>query len=214
MPRRAIRRAPSGTPDFYLSIETRDPLTTDNDALGYRIGSRWINTATNREFVLTSITLGTALWVSVTQDPAFFMFENDVGSRTVALPGAPATDVIFPMPNPVGAQASFTGGAGGTAEYTGALPTTLLVIASGILFNPAGAPQTNVTAIALNGARIGAGKASTLGAGGSGYESLQAIVTVANGDLVSLVTNSTLAAPDSITFLSGSLTGYGMQPPA
>ncbi len=60
---------------------TTDPTTGDDSADGYSIGSRWINTSTDEEFVATDVTVGAALWVSTT----------DQGSGS----GSVATDAIW-----------------------------------------------------------------------------------------------------------------------
>jgi hypothetical protein len=45
-----------------------DPLTSDNTIQGYRVGSRWVNTLTNKEFVCVKAT-NPATWVAVLADP-------------------------------------------------------------------------------------------------------------------------------------------------
>jgi hypothetical protein len=45
---------------------TTNPAVTDDSGDGYEIGSRWINTATDEEFVATDVTVGAAVWVSTT----------------------------------------------------------------------------------------------------------------------------------------------------
>jgi len=45
---------------------TTDPAVTDDSGDGYAIGSRWINTSTDEEFVATDVTVGAAVWLSTT----------------------------------------------------------------------------------------------------------------------------------------------------
>lgn len=49
-----------------LHTATSDPTATDDSGDGYAIGSRWINTATDSEFVCTDATAGAAVWVDTT----------------------------------------------------------------------------------------------------------------------------------------------------
>lgn len=43
-----------------------NPTVSDDNTAGYAIGSRWINTATDEEFVATDVSTGAALWKSTT----------------------------------------------------------------------------------------------------------------------------------------------------
>lgn len=43
-----------------------NPTINDDSSLGYSAGSRWINTATEEEFVCTEAAVGTAIWLSTT----------------------------------------------------------------------------------------------------------------------------------------------------
>ena len=43
-----------------------DPVATDDSALGYSVGSRWINTIGNEEFVCVDNTATSAIWIAVT----------------------------------------------------------------------------------------------------------------------------------------------------
>lgn len=45
---------------------TSDPAVTDDSDDGYSIGSRWINTTGDKEFVATDVTVGAALWKETT----------------------------------------------------------------------------------------------------------------------------------------------------
>lgn len=55
-----------GTAQKNNLAATTDPAVTDDSASGYSIGSRWINVATDHEFVCTDATQGAALWVDTT----------------------------------------------------------------------------------------------------------------------------------------------------
>jgi hypothetical protein len=59
---------------------TTDPAVSDDSGDGYAIGSRWINTTTDEEFVATDVSVGAAVWLSTT----------DAGGS-----GAVATDTIW-----------------------------------------------------------------------------------------------------------------------
>lgn len=43
-----------------------DPVATDDSGSGYAIGSRWVNTSTNKEFVCTDATPTAAVWLETT----------------------------------------------------------------------------------------------------------------------------------------------------
>lgn len=45
---------------------TRDPLPSDDDNQGFRSGSRWINTVTERVFICTRATINNAHWLCST----------------------------------------------------------------------------------------------------------------------------------------------------
>ena len=42
------------------------PAVTDDSASGYAIGSRWIDTVTDKEYVAADVTVGAAVWVETT----------------------------------------------------------------------------------------------------------------------------------------------------
>jgi hypothetical protein len=43
------------------------PAVTDDSNAGYAIGSRWIDTATDKEYVCLNSSVGTAVWTETTQ---------------------------------------------------------------------------------------------------------------------------------------------------
>lgn len=47
--------------------ETVNPTVNDDESLGYDIGSRWINTVLDKEFVCLDNTLSAAVWIETTQ---------------------------------------------------------------------------------------------------------------------------------------------------
>jgi hypothetical protein len=47
-------------------LATSDPGPTDDSNTGYSVGSRWTNTATNKEFTALSVVTGAAIWRSTT----------------------------------------------------------------------------------------------------------------------------------------------------
>jgi hypothetical protein len=48
-------------------ISASNPTINDDSGAGYSIGSRWINTSTDREWVCMDATVGAAVWVLVTE---------------------------------------------------------------------------------------------------------------------------------------------------
>lgn len=56
-------------PDTKHNITTSDPTVVDDSGDGYSVGSRWINTATASEWVLTDASLGAAVWARTTTEP-------------------------------------------------------------------------------------------------------------------------------------------------
>ncbi len=49
------------------TVTTTDPTTGDDTGDGYTIGSRWVNTTSDEEFVATDVTAAAAVWVSTTE---------------------------------------------------------------------------------------------------------------------------------------------------
>jgi hypothetical protein len=49
-------------PSNYTAIA--DPTVNDDESAGYFVGSRWLNTATNTEFICSDNTTGAAVWVN------------------------------------------------------------------------------------------------------------------------------------------------------
>ena len=47
---------------------TTNPLVTDDSNAGYSVGSRWINTTTDEEFVCVDASVGAAIWINTTFD--------------------------------------------------------------------------------------------------------------------------------------------------
>lgn len=64
-----------GPPNNFTA--TDDPTVDDDEEL-YEVGSRWINTTTDEEFVATDVTDGAAVWVSTT--------DAGVDASTLAIP--------------------------------------------------------------------------------------------------------------------------------
>jgi hypothetical protein len=60
-------QAPGGGDAPKVSLaETTDPGATDDSTLGYSVGSRWINTSTDAEFVCVDASIGAAIWKETT----------------------------------------------------------------------------------------------------------------------------------------------------
>lgn len=53
-----------------VNVTTTNPLVTSDSASGYAIGSRWINSSTDEEFVCCDATTSAALWKSTTSTTA------------------------------------------------------------------------------------------------------------------------------------------------
>jgi parallel beta-helix repeat protein len=55
-------------------VATTDPTSLDDSSTGYAIGSRWVNTDTNKEYVCTDASIGLANWehTTVTAGPAWY----------------------------------------------------------------------------------------------------------------------------------------------
>lgn len=49
---------------------TSDPLVTDDDSLGYAVGSRWVNVTLDKAFSCLDATTGAAVWVKTTYGDA------------------------------------------------------------------------------------------------------------------------------------------------
>ena len=56
-----------------------NPTVTDDSADGYAVGSRWLNTETDEEFVCTDATAGAAVWKSTTAVPALERYHDLAG---------------------------------------------------------------------------------------------------------------------------------------
>jgi hypothetical protein len=75
-----VTKAQIGLPDVpnlkeNLSAVT-DPTTSDDNLLGYAIGSTWINTTARKSFICISAATGAAIWKETT-NPASSVFGND-----------------------------------------------------------------------------------------------------------------------------------------
>lgn len=55
-------------PDTKHNITTTDPTVNDDSSEGYSVGSRWINTASDTEFVCVDASVGAAVWVRTTNE--------------------------------------------------------------------------------------------------------------------------------------------------
>lgn len=83
----------------YNLTATTDPTISDDDTQGYVIGSRWINTSTDNEFVCTDNSTGAAVWEGTTGGsssyPALF---NDLPPAIVS-EDAPASGIYTIQPS-------------------------------------------------------------------------------------------------------------------
>jgi hypothetical protein len=71
---------------------TVDPTTTDDVNAGYDVGSHWINTVTQNEFVCVSNTAGSAVWVNETAGA------GSAGSETVTQINGDSVNLVIGMP--------------------------------------------------------------------------------------------------------------------
>lgn len=82
-------------PDMRHNITTSNPTVNDDSADGYSIGSRWINTATDTEFVCVDATLGAAVWVQTTNENQVMVEiasgKLGVAAATIDITGIPQT---------------------------------------------------------------------------------------------------------------------------
>ncbi len=65
----AVTKAQVGLGDVEntkVNSSSSNPSGNDDSSAGYSIGSRWVNTNTNREFVCTDASVGSASWVETT----------------------------------------------------------------------------------------------------------------------------------------------------
>lgn len=67
-----VVKAHDGTPDADISLDnlaaTTDPTTSDDINAGYSVGSRWINTVTNKAYLCVDSSAGAADWPEITQE--------------------------------------------------------------------------------------------------------------------------------------------------
>lgn len=83
-------------------VTTTDPTTGDDDADGYDVGSRWINTSSAEEFVCTDPSTGAAVWASTTDgggggvSGVRFPLTFVVDGGGAAITGNPMADVEVP----------------------------------------------------------------------------------------------------------------------
>lgn len=61
-----LRITGGATSAVKITSTTINPTVNDDSGDGYVIGSRWINTSTDEEFVATDVTVGAAVWMSTT----------------------------------------------------------------------------------------------------------------------------------------------------
>lgn len=78
----------STTLALYVHTDTVAPTVNEDGGDGYIVGSRWIDTVTDKEYVCTDITLGAAVWVdtSITRG-------TQTANRVFAGPGSGAAAV-------------------------------------------------------------------------------------------------------------------------
>jgi hypothetical protein len=114
-----VEAALDGRPPTHTSAS--DPTTGDDSGDGHVIGCRWINTATDEEFVVTDVTVAAAVWQSTTSGSGGSVDVTD-GTTTVS----PASTIdfdptYFDVTAPGGgvAEVTFVGSAGGDLDDLG-----------------------------------------------------------------------------------------------
>jgi hypothetical protein len=168
-----VDAALDGRPPTHTSAS--DPTTGDDSGDGHIIGCRWINTATDEEFVVTDVSVGAAVWQSTTSGSGGSV---DVTDGTTTVSPADTIDfdpTYFNVTAPGGgvAEVTFVGTGGGvTVEDEG---TPLSTVADTLDFVGAG-----VTA-------SGSGTTKTItipGGGGASYGQVIDYPTSFTGDVI------------------------------
>lgn len=108
---------------------TTDPAVTDDGGDGYGIGSRWINTTGDTEFVALDVTVGAAVWKRTTPSASGTDAE-DIGYDNGAS-GLAATDVQAAID-----ELAAGGGGGGDETHTAATASRPAPSNAGDLFLP------------------------------------------------------------------------------
>jgi hypothetical protein len=77
----------------WLHTATSAPTTGDDSGDGYAIGTRWIDTATDKEYVCTDATVGAAVWVETTSVGTGTVTSVDIASTSgkITHTGGPIT---------------------------------------------------------------------------------------------------------------------------
>jgi hypothetical protein len=87
-------------------LDTGDPTVNDDQTDGYGVGSRWINTSTQAEFVCTDVSTGAAVWiqVAVLPHPGLIPYSNGgslysgFGYSSGANAATPTADTLMAIP--------------------------------------------------------------------------------------------------------------------
>jgi hypothetical protein len=111
-----VEAALDGRPPTHTSAS--DPTTGDDSGDGHVIGCRWINTATDEEFVATDVSVGAAVWQSTTSGGGGSIDVTD-GTTTVSPASTLDFDpTYFDVTAPGGgvAEVTFVGAAGSTVD--------------------------------------------------------------------------------------------------
>ena len=91
---------------------TSAPTANDDSDDGYAIGSRWIDTTSDKEYVCVDATAGAAVWIETTQSggggSSGGLYGINVESLTDDKTLTPGTDEIYQYLNPNGADRNIT----------------------------------------------------------------------------------------------------------
>jgi hypothetical protein len=86
-----------------LHVAAAAPTINDDSGDGYAVGSRWINTTTDKEYVLTDATVGAAVWVETTGTSFSDQAANMLfAGPTIGSDAPPSFRMMHPEDIPVG----------------------------------------------------------------------------------------------------------------
>ncbi|MGD9728061.1 MAG: hypothetical protein AB7L09_00135 [Nitrospira sp.] len=102
---------PARTPSISVSNNdsTTDPTVTDDETGGWDIGSRWINTVTNKVWFATDVTTGAAVWKDVSDvgaSSSSAVLEMTLGGE-LDYPDLPLTNIGTELANIAGTLTTF-----------------------------------------------------------------------------------------------------------
>jgi len=208
-----------------LTAET-DPGVTADGSAGYASGSRWVNTATGKEFVCLSAAAGAALWKETTASGSLGAANNlsdlasaatartNLGLATVASSGSysdlgnkptAGTDYLAPTGNGSGLT-GLTKGQVGLGNVANVDTSNASNIATGILALGVGGTGTNTGSITGT-------DALTFAAGGTGNNNVTLTPSGTGAAVLGSSVGIGTAAPNAAAALEIASTTKGFLPP-